>query len=50
MLHAQLLMPQTETLIVWTEPNTLIDMALSFQEADGCGQIWFVATTHVQRL
>lgn len=34
-----------ETLIVWTEPQTQVDMALSFQEADGCAQIWFVTTT-----
>ncbi|CAG8984101.1 hypothetical protein HYALB_00010601 [Hymenoscyphus albidus] len=25
---------------VWTEPSTSVDMALSFQEADGCTQIW----------
>ncbi|OJD36122.1 uncharacterized protein BKCO1_1300057 [Diplodia corticola] len=30
---------QQDTLIVWTEPNGT-DMALSFQEAEGCGQIW----------
>jgi protein phosphatase-4 regulatory subunit 3 len=30
---------QQDTLIVWTEPGG-IDMALSFQEADGCAQIW----------
>lgn len=30
-----------DTLIVWTEPNG-IDMALSFQEAEGCGAIWYV--------
>ncbi|KAJ5104828.1 hypothetical protein NUU61_002175 [Penicillium alfredii] len=30
---------QQETLIVWTEPNGT-DMALSFQEADGCAVIW----------
>lgn len=29
----------TETLIVWTEPNGT-DMALSFQEAEGCAAIW----------
>ncbi|KAK5660279.1 hypothetical protein OQA88_12819 [Cercophora sp. LCS_1] len=29
---------QQETLIVWTENG--VDMALSFQEADGCAQIW----------
>ncbi|KAK7530280.1 component of IIS longevity pathway SMK-1-domain-containing protein [Phyllosticta citribraziliensis] len=28
-----------DTLIVWTEQNGT-DMALSFQEADGCGAIW----------
>jgi protein phosphatase 4 regulatory subunit 3 len=28
-----------ETLIVWTETNGT-DMALSFQEADGCAAIW----------
>ena len=29
----------TETLIVWTESNGM-DMALSFQEAEGCASIW----------
>ena len=28
-----------ETLIVWTESNGT-DMALSFQEAEGCAAIW----------
>ncbi|QVM11933.1 Platinum sensitivity protein [Coccidioides posadasii str. Silveira] len=38
---------QQETLIVWTEPNGT-DMALSFQEAEGCAVIWdFVR--HVQQ-
>ncbi|KAF2972275.1 hypothetical protein GQX73_g1243 [Xylaria multiplex] len=31
---------QQETLIVWTEPTNGVDMALSFQEADGCATIW----------
>ncbi|KAL2835512.1 component of IIS longevity pathway SMK-1-domain-containing protein [Aspergillus pseudoustus] len=30
---------QQDTLIVWTEPNQT-DMALSFQEAEGCAVIW----------
>lgn len=30
---------EIETLIVWTEPNGT-DMALSFQEAEGCAVIW----------
>ncbi|KAM0716561.1 hypothetical protein Q7P37_008006 [Cladosporium fusiforme] len=30
---------QQETLIVWTETNG-VDMALSFQEAEGCSSIW----------
>lgn len=30
-----------DTLIVWTESNGT-DMALSFQEADGCAAIWWV--------
>jgi len=30
---------QQDTLIVWTESNG-VDMALSFQEADGCAGIW----------
>ena len=30
-----------DTLIVWTEPNGT-DMALSFQEAEGCAAIWSV--------
>ncbi|KAI9719629.1 MAG: hypothetical protein M1812_003400 [Candelaria pacifica] len=38
---------QQDTLIVWTESNGT-DMALSFQEADGCAAIWeFVS--HVQQ-
>ena len=31
----------TDTLIVWTETSG-IDMALSFQEAEGCATIWLV--------
>lgn len=31
---------QQDTLIIWTEPATSVDMALSFQEADGCTSIW----------
>lgn len=31
-----------DTLIVWQEPRTGVDMALSFQEAEGCAIIWFV--------
>ncbi|KAI6785207.1 uncharacterized protein J7T54_006849 [Emericellopsis cladophorae] len=31
---------QQETLIVWTEPVNGIDMALSFQESEGCSAIW----------
>lgn len=30
---------QQDTLIVWTDPNG-IDMALSFQEPDGCSSVW----------
>ncbi|CAG9936940.1 unnamed protein product [Clonostachys rosea f. rosea IK726] len=30
----------TDTLIVWQEPRTGVDMALSFQEAEGCAIIW----------
>ena len=32
---------ETDTLIVWTASNGT-DMALSFQEAEGCAAIWFV--------
>ncbi|PNP49436.1 hypothetical protein THARTR1_09758 [Trichoderma harzianum] len=31
---------QQETLIVWQEPGSGVDMALSFQEAEGCSMIW----------
>lgn len=31
----------TDTLIVWTETSG-VDMALSFQEAEGCATIWLV--------
>jgi hypothetical protein len=32
----------TDTLIVWTEQNGT-DMALSFQEPEGCASIWCAA-------
>lgn len=35
-----------ETLIVWTEPSNGIDMALSFQEAEGCALIWYAANPY----
>ncbi|KAF2763504.1 DUF625-domain-containing protein [Pseudovirgaria hyperparasitica] len=38
-----------DTLIVWTEQNGT-DMALSFQEAEGCGQIWEFVSQEQQRL
>ncbi|KAJ4138133.1 Platinum sensitivity protein [Fusarium equiseti] len=31
---------QQDTLIVWQEPSSGVDMALSFQEAEGCALIW----------
>ncbi|KAI1002863.1 Uncharacterized protein K3495_g5341 [Podosphaera aphanis] len=31
---------QSETLIIWNEPATSLDMALSFQEVDCCEIIW----------
>ncbi|QUC17300.1 uncharacterized protein UV8b_01541 [Ustilaginoidea virens] len=31
---------QQETLILWQEPGSGVDMALSFQEAEGCALIW----------
>ena len=34
---------KSDTLIVWTSSNGT-DMALSFQEAEGCAAIWFVNT------
>ncbi|KAL1305857.1 hypothetical protein AAFC00_004010 [Neodothiora populina] len=40
---------QQDTLIVWTE-STGVDMALSFQEADGCSQIWEFVSEAQQRL
>jgi protein phosphatase-4 regulatory subunit 3 len=38
----------TDTLIVWTEPTTTIDMALSFQEAEGCTAIWLEDSYHMR--
>jgi len=35
-----------DTLIVWTEPTNNVDMALSFQESDGCATIWLVHDGH----
>ncbi|KAE8148582.1 protein putative to be [Aspergillus avenaceus] len=40
---------QQETLIVWTEPNGT-DMALSFQEAEGCAVIWHFVSSVQQHL
>ena len=31
---------QGDTIITWTEPTTNADLALSFQETEGWGQIW----------
>ncbi|KAH8912793.1 DUF625-domain-containing protein [Coniochaeta sp. PMI_546] len=36
---------QQDTLIVWTEPSNGVDMALSFQEGDGCAMIWKFVNT-----
>lgn len=38
-----------DTLIVWTEPSGT-DMALSFQEAEGCASIWCVAAFTLGRV
>lgn len=40
--HVCILTSPAETLIVWTEPQTQVDMALSFQEPEGCATIWYV--------
>ena len=37
---ALVLILYVETLIVWTEPTTQLDIALSFQDSDGCEDIW----------
>ncbi|KAH6607213.1 hypothetical protein Trco_003526 [Trichoderma cornu-damae] len=42
---AKFAMAQTETLIVWQEPGSGVDMALSFQEAEGCAIIWRFVNT-----
>ncbi|KAK4688245.1 protein phosphatase 4 regulatory subunit 3, partial [Tremellales sp. Uapishka_1] len=31
---------QQDTLIVWTEPSSQLDIALSFQDAEGCEDVW----------
>lgn len=40
---------QQETLIVWTDPDG-VDMALSFQEAEGCGIVWSSISEVQQRI
>ena len=40
---------QQDTLIVWTEANG-VDMALSFQEAEGCAGVWSFVNEVQQRL
>ncbi|KAJ5040454.1 uncharacterized protein L3040_006110 [Drepanopeziza brunnea f. sp. 'multigermtubi'] len=41
---------QQDTLIVWTEPTTSVDMALSFQESEGCATIWKFVNNIQQQL
>ncbi|KAI9746746.1 MAG: Platinum sensitivity protein [Claussenomyces sp. TS43310] len=41
---------QQDTLIVWTEPVSSVDMALSFQEAEGCAAIWKFVNSVQQHL
>ncbi|KAG5921330.1 hypothetical protein E4U53_003819, partial [Claviceps sorghi] len=41
---------QQETLIVWQEPESGTDMALSFQEAEGCALIWRFVSSVQQTL
>ncbi|KAK6580664.1 hypothetical protein PZA11_006900 [Diplocarpon coronariae] len=41
---------QQDTLIVWTEPTTSVDMALSFQEGEGCAAIWKFVNNIQQQL
>ena len=38
----------TDTLIVWTEQNGT-DMALSFQEPEGCANIWYASRAPAPR-
>jgi len=38
-----------DTLIVWTDQN-VTDMALSFQEAEGCAAIWYAHIHTPQRM
>lgn len=40
---------QQDTLIVWTDPGG-VDMALSFQEAEGCSSVWNMISEVQQRL
>lgn len=40
---------QQDTLIVWTDPNG-VDMALSFQESDGCSSVWDTLREAKERL
>jgi len=40
---------QQDTLIVWTDPSG-VDMALSFQEAEGCSVVWTMISDVQQRL
>lgn len=40
---------QQDTLIVWTDPDG-VDMALSFQEAEGCGAVWDTIREAAERL
>ena len=38
-----------DTLIVWREPETGIDLALSFQEEAGCKEVWWVLSSNYER-
>lgn len=41
---------QQETLIVWTDPDDETSLALSFQEPEGCNDIWDLIVSTQQRL
>ena len=38
--HEDVYQRQQDTILSWNEPETGIDYALSFQEPDGCTELW----------
>ena len=39
-VHNNIYQRQRDTIITWQQPDTMVDLALSFQDVEGCQDIW----------